>query len=104
MSLMLPPPPLCECEGVGVLGVGEFVFLQSGKGRVFFFCKACTKSDSYDDPHDLGLMSGISSESIFKKIGSHVMHQDEFLNVNEILPVIYLHLFSAQQMRHHVAS
>lgn len=100
---MLPLPP-CVSEGVSVLRVGEFVFLQLGKGRFFFLCKACTKSDTHYDPHDLGLMSGISSESIFKKIGSHVMHQDEFLNVNEILPVIYLHLFSAQQMRHHVAS
>lgn len=56
------------------------------------------------DPYDMGLMSDISSQSIYKKIGSHVVRRDEFLYGNELLPVIYLHLFSAQQMRHHVAS
>jgi hypothetical protein len=101
MSCVAPPLPCVhECVGGGV----GFVFLLLGEGRFFLFPKACIKSHSYPDPHNLGLMSGISSQSIFKKIGSHVMHQDEFLNVNEVLPVIYLHLFSAQQMRHHVAS
>lgn len=80
------------------------MFLLLGKCRSFLLRKPCSTSNSCHDPHDLGLMRGISSQSIFRKIGSHVMHQDEVLNVNEILPVIYLHLFSAQQMRHHVAS
>lgn len=80
------------------------MFLLLGKCRSFLLRKLCSTSNFCYDPHDLGLMHGISSQSIFRKIGSHVMHQDEVLNVNEILPVIYLHLFSAQQMRQHVAS
>lgn len=106
--------PYCRLQSASAGVLGKLPFQLGFVLEVWLpdlmFCGKCFIYPAPQPPSPISQSSWLKfnewhlfSECLLE-ICSPVMSWDDFLHVNETLPAIYLHLFSAQQTRPHVAS